>query len=308
MEPLAALRRRLASCSVAWACSRHRSPSRPPSRWWQVTGSSRHEVVGELEHLIDQSLVQMDDLGTHPRFSLLETVRQFARRALDAAGETDGDRRPPRRLLPSTRAGTLAAVPRRSGGPPRHGRCRVRGSGGDAQPPRAPRHAGGARGGGHGLPARHRRAARRRGGRRSATPSRPGWSRPACSAGTSTCGSPWPTRRCRTTCRSRWRPPRRPSDPELGALRDLLGGLGAGAARRRAETRWRATTGLGIALGDAGEEHFSRTHWAVGRPPPRDGPPHGGHPALAAIRRGHGVHAVQRHGLVGGDTARPGAG
>ena len=52
-------------------------------------GIDRHEVVPELEHLIDQSLVQMDDLELPPRFILLETVRQFARRALDGAGETD---------------------------------------------------------------------------------------------------------------------------------------------------------------------------------------------------------------------------
>ena len=96
-------------------------------------------------------------------------------------------------------------------------------------------------------------------------------------------------------------------DPELGALATYWGAWGqAGPAPSRdaVATYDRAR----IALGEAGEEHFSRTHWAVARPPPRDGPPHGGHPALAAVRRGDGVQAVQRHGLVGGDAARPRAG
>jgi predicted ATPase/class 3 adenylate cyclase/DNA-binding CsgD family transcriptional regulator len=46
-------------------------------------------VVEELEQLIDQSLLQMDEHGSEARFSLLETVRQYARRALVEAGESD---------------------------------------------------------------------------------------------------------------------------------------------------------------------------------------------------------------------------
>ena len=93
-------------------------------------------------------------------------------------------------------------------------------------------------------------------------------------------------------------------DPELGALatywgawgqagpapsRDAVDDLRAGSHRPRG--RWRGPL-LPDPLGRR-------------RPPPRDGPPHGGHPALAEIRRGDGVHAVQRHGLVRGGAARP---
>ena len=46
-------------------------------------------VLPLLEALVDQSLVQMDDLGAVARFRMLETVRQFARRELDTAGEVD---------------------------------------------------------------------------------------------------------------------------------------------------------------------------------------------------------------------------
>ena len=46
-------------------------------------------VLAVLEALVDQSLVQMDDLGAVARFHMLETVRQFARRELEDAGETD---------------------------------------------------------------------------------------------------------------------------------------------------------------------------------------------------------------------------
>lgn len=46
-------------------------------------------VLTALETLVDQSLVQMDDIATVARFRVLETVRQFARRELEAAGEAD---------------------------------------------------------------------------------------------------------------------------------------------------------------------------------------------------------------------------
>jgi predicted ATPase/DNA-binding CsgD family transcriptional regulator len=47
------------------------------------------QVLVLLEHLVDQSLVHMDDTGAEARFGVLETVRQFADRELSAAGETD---------------------------------------------------------------------------------------------------------------------------------------------------------------------------------------------------------------------------
>jgi predicted ATPase/class 3 adenylate cyclase/DNA-binding CsgD family transcriptional regulator len=46
-------------------------------------------VLAALEELVDQSLVQADEQGSAVRFRLLETVRQFARRELTAAGEGD---------------------------------------------------------------------------------------------------------------------------------------------------------------------------------------------------------------------------
>ena len=139
---------------------------------------------------------------------------------------------------------------------------------------------------------------------RSARPSPPGWSRPACSAATSTCGSPWPTRRCRSHVQIALAAAEATDDPELGALATYWGtwGQAGPAPSRDAVDDLRAGS------------HRPRGRWGgpllpdpLGRrgPPPRDGPPHGGHPALAEIRRGDGVHAVQRHGLVGGDAARP---
>ena len=52
-------------------------------------GIERGQVLAGLEHLIDQSLLQIDDQGTDARFRLLETVRQFARRQLEEAGERE---------------------------------------------------------------------------------------------------------------------------------------------------------------------------------------------------------------------------
>jgi predicted ATPase/class 3 adenylate cyclase/DNA-binding CsgD family transcriptional regulator len=47
------------------------------------------QVLDLLEHLVDQSLVQMDDTGVEARFRLLETVRQFARRELERSDDAD---------------------------------------------------------------------------------------------------------------------------------------------------------------------------------------------------------------------------
>ena len=47
------------------------------------------QVLDLLEHLVDQSLVQMDDTSAEARFRMLETVRQFARRELERAAEVE---------------------------------------------------------------------------------------------------------------------------------------------------------------------------------------------------------------------------
>ena len=49
----------------------------------------RAQVLDVLERLVDQSLVQMIEVRAETRFRLLETVRQFGRRELHAAGETE---------------------------------------------------------------------------------------------------------------------------------------------------------------------------------------------------------------------------
>lgn len=46
-------------------------------------------VFGLLESLVDQSLVQMQESAGDARYRVLETVKQFARRELEAAGELD---------------------------------------------------------------------------------------------------------------------------------------------------------------------------------------------------------------------------
>jgi predicted ATPase/DNA-binding SARP family transcriptional activator len=47
------------------------------------------DVPEVLEHLVDQSLLQVADTPTGARFRMLETVREFATARRDAAGETD---------------------------------------------------------------------------------------------------------------------------------------------------------------------------------------------------------------------------
>ena len=295
---------RPASCSVAWVCSRRRSPSRPPRRWWRATGSSLTRWSASSS---TSSTSRSCRWTTSARTRASACSRPFASSLAGRSTPRGRPRRPSTATPPTSEHARCGLWPLFHDGlrdAPRHGRRRVRGSGGDAHLPRAPRHARGARGGRHGLPARHRRAARRRGGRARRRGRRQG------GADQRARRAPPPAAR-----------PGRPDDAGPRAARaggrrghrrsrarrpgDLLGGLGDRPDRRRAETRWRPTSVLAAALGDAGEDHFSRTHWAVGALAPRDGPPRGGHPALAAVRRGDGVHAVQRHGLVGGDAARP---
>ena len=47
------------------------------------------EVLGVLEHLVDQSLLQVADTPSGTRFRMLETVREFSTAQREAAGETD---------------------------------------------------------------------------------------------------------------------------------------------------------------------------------------------------------------------------
>jgi predicted ATPase/tetratricopeptide (TPR) repeat protein len=47
------------------------------------------EVLGVLEQLVDQSLLQVADTPTGTRFRMLETVREFSTAQREAAGETD---------------------------------------------------------------------------------------------------------------------------------------------------------------------------------------------------------------------------
>ena len=76
------------------------------------------EVIGHLGALVDKSLVQFDDTGAGPaRYRLLETVRQYAARQLEAQDPVGGCRpdRPPRPLPGSRGSGRSAARGTRSG-------------------------------------------------------------------------------------------------------------------------------------------------------------------------------------------------
>ncbi len=50
-------------------------------------GIARDEVLDLLAHLVDKSLLIVVERGEEPRYRLLETVRQYAREKLEAAGE-----------------------------------------------------------------------------------------------------------------------------------------------------------------------------------------------------------------------------
>ncbi|WP_300015060.1 BTAD domain-containing putative transcriptional regulator [Pseudonocardia sp.] len=54
-----------------------------------VGGPARGDVLGVLEHLVDQSLLAVDDTGSEVRFRMLETVREFGAARRDEAGETE---------------------------------------------------------------------------------------------------------------------------------------------------------------------------------------------------------------------------
>jgi predicted ATPase/DNA-binding SARP family transcriptional activator len=56
---------------------------------WVLGDGDAADVPRVLEHLVDQSLLQVADTPTGARFRMLETVREFSTRHREAAGETD---------------------------------------------------------------------------------------------------------------------------------------------------------------------------------------------------------------------------
>lgn len=52
-------------------------------------GLQRAEILDLLTHLVEKSLVVLDDTATEPRYRMLETIRQYAAEKLAAAGEPD---------------------------------------------------------------------------------------------------------------------------------------------------------------------------------------------------------------------------
>ena len=55
----------------------------------QVLGPDVADVEATLEHLVEQSLVKVEDTATGTRFRMLETVREFSAAQAEAAGQTD---------------------------------------------------------------------------------------------------------------------------------------------------------------------------------------------------------------------------
>ena len=55
----------------------------------QLLGADVIDVESALEHLVEQSLVKLEDTATGARFRMLETVREFSTAQCEAAGETE---------------------------------------------------------------------------------------------------------------------------------------------------------------------------------------------------------------------------
>jgi predicted ATPase len=55
----------------------------------QLLGADLTDVESALEHLVEQSLVKVEDTATGTRFRMLETVREFSAAQCEAAGETE---------------------------------------------------------------------------------------------------------------------------------------------------------------------------------------------------------------------------
>ena len=56
-------------------------------------GLARHEVLEAVSGLVDKSVLMREGGGTGARYLVLETIRQYGRERLDAAGDTDAVRR-----------------------------------------------------------------------------------------------------------------------------------------------------------------------------------------------------------------------
>ncbi|HKE68855.1 MAG TPA: BTAD domain-containing putative transcriptional regulator, partial [Nocardioidaceae bacterium] len=55
----------------------------------QLLAAEVADVESALEHLVEQSLIKVEDTATGTRFRMLETVREFSAAQCEAAGETD---------------------------------------------------------------------------------------------------------------------------------------------------------------------------------------------------------------------------
>ena len=54
-----------------------------------VFGLPSVDVLDLLTHLVDKSLVVLDEQAAEPRYRMLETIRQYAREKLLDAGESE---------------------------------------------------------------------------------------------------------------------------------------------------------------------------------------------------------------------------
>ena len=80
-----------------------------------ITHDPTLSTLDVVASLVDKSLVRQSLAEPEPRFSLLETIREFSLDQLEAAGEVADGAPPPRRLLPGARRDGRSVVDR--GGP-----------------------------------------------------------------------------------------------------------------------------------------------------------------------------------------------
>lgn len=90
--------------TIAWSYDLLAAPERRLFRWlsvfaggctleaveavWSAAGDARTDALTGLAALVDTSLLRQDQLDGEPRFSMRETVREFAAEQLESAGET----------------------------------------------------------------------------------------------------------------------------------------------------------------------------------------------------------------------------